>query len=70
MQDAKNIIVENIEKLIDREEKLNIIANKSEKLNKASEQVYYKSAKVKKQEKMKQMKTMLMIGGGVAVNYY
>ena len=67
LQEAKNVIVENIEKLIDRDERLNIIAHKSDKLNKASEQVYYKSAKIKKQEKMKQMKMMMILGGGIAV---
>ncbi len=60
-------MVENIEKLLDRDEKLSIIATKSNNLNERSKNVNYMVAKIKKQEKMKQHKTMLMIGGGVAV---
>ena len=60
-------MVENIEKLLDRDEKLSIIATKSNNLNERSKNVNYMVAKIKKQEKMKQYKTMLMIGGGIAV---
>ncbi len=62
-------MVENIEKLLDRDERLNIIAMKSNNLNQHSKNINYMSAKIKKQEKMKQMKTMLMIGGAVVVKY-
>ncbi len=62
-------MVENIEKLLDRDEKLSIIATKSNNLNERSKNVNYMVAKIKKQEKMKQYKTMLMIGGGVLVSY-
>jgi len=60
-------MVENIEKLLDRDEKLSIIATKSNNLNERSKNVNYMVAKIKKQEKMKQFKTMMMIVGGVVV---
>ena len=61
------MMVENIEKLLDRDERLNIIAMKSNNLNQHSKNINFMSAKIKKQEKMKQMKMMMMIGGAVAV---
>jgi len=67
LQDAKNVMVENIEKLLDRDERLNIIAMKSNNLNQHSKNINYMSAKIKKQEKMKQMKTMLMMGGAAVI---
>ena len=68
MQEAKNITVENIEKLFDRDEKINLIAIKSNNLNQHSKNIHYVAAKIKKQEKMKQMKLFWMAGGAVAVN--
>ncbi len=67
LQEAKNIMVENIEKLLDRDEKLSIIATKSNNLNERSKNVNYMVAKIKKQEKMKQFKTMMIIVGGIVV---
>ena len=60
-------MMENIEKLLDRDEKLNIIANKSVKLNQGSKNINFMAAKIKRDEQMKYMKTMLMIAGGIAV---
>ena len=62
-------MVENIEKLLDLDERLNIIAMKSNNLNQHSKNINFMSAKIKKQEKMKQMKMMMMIGGAVAVRH-
>jgi hypothetical protein len=67
LQEAKNVMVANIEKILDRDEKLNILAIKSQNLNQQSRNINYMAAKIKKQEKMKQMKMMLMIGGAVTV---
>ena len=67
MQEAQNVIVENIDKLFDRDEKLNLLAIQSKTLNSQSRNINYMAAKIKKQEKMKQMKMMLMIGGSVVV---
>ena len=63
-------MVENIEKLLDRDEKLSIIATKSNNLNERSKNVNYMVAKIKQQEKMKQYKTMMMIVGGVLVGIF
>lgn len=63
-------MVENIEKLLDRDEKLNIIAMKSNSLNQHSRNINYMAAKIKKQEKMKQMKMMMMVGGAILVLSY
>lgn len=41
LNEAKDIMVENIEKLFDREEKLNIIAMKSHNLTQRSVNVHY-----------------------------
>lgn len=60
-------MVENIEKLLDRDERLNIIAMKSTNLNQHSKNINFMSAKIKQQEKNKQMKMMMMIGGVAAV---
>jgi hypothetical protein len=60
-------MIDNIEKLLDRDEKLNIIAMKSNNLNQHSQNIGFYSAKIKKQEKMKQMKMMMLMGGAAAV---
>jgi len=62
--------VENIEKLFDRDQKINLIAIKSNSLNQHSKNIHYVAAKIKKQEKMKQMKIFWMIGGAALVNYF
>lgn len=67
MHEAKNIMVENIEKLFDRDQKINLIAIKSNSLNQHSKNINYVAAKIKKQEKMKQMKIFWMVGGAAAV---
>jgi HD-GYP domain-containing protein (c-di-GMP phosphodiesterase class II) len=60
-------MIDNIEKLLDRDEKLNIVAMKSNNLNQHSQNISFYSAKIKKQERMKQMKMMMMVGGAAAV---
>jgi hypothetical protein len=60
-------MVENIEKLFDRDQKINLIAIKSNSLNQHSKNINYVAAKIKKQEKMKQMKIFWMVGGAAAV---
>jgi len=67
LHEAKNIIVENIEKLFDRDQKINLIAIKSNTLNQHSKNINYVAAKIKKQEKMKQMKIFWMVSGAAAV---
>lgn len=73
---AKDVMVSNIEKILDRDEKLNIIAMKSNNLNQHSKNIHYivkskikvfQAANIKKQERMKNMKMILMIAAGVAV---
>ena len=70
MHDTKNIMVENIEKLFDRDQKINLIAIKSNNLNQHSKNINYVAAKIKKQEKMKQMKIVWMVGGAAAVKIF
>jgi hypothetical protein len=62
-------MIDNIDRLLDRDEKLNIIAMKSNKLNEGSRNINYMAAKIKKQEKMKQMKMMMFIGIAAAVKF-
>jgi hypothetical protein len=62
-------MVENIERLLDRDEKLNLIAMKSNNLNQRSKNVNYLTAKIKKQEKMKQLKMMMMVAAAILVKY-
>ncbi len=45
-KDLEGIMVENIEKLFDREEKLNIIAMKSQNLNQRSVNVHYQVSNI------------------------
>ena len=60
-------MVDNIEKLLDRDEKLNLIATKSNNLNQHAKNINFISAKIKKEERMKQMKMMMIAGGAAAV---
>jgi hypothetical protein len=61
-------MVENIDKLFDRDQKINLIAIKSNNLNQHSKNIHYVAAKIKKQEKMKQMKIFWMVSLTIAVN--
>ena len=65
--DAKNIAIENIEKVIGRDEKLNIIAVKSESLNNQSRNINYIAQQIKKQARMKQIKTMIIVAVTIIV---
>ena len=64
---AKNIAVENVENILSRDEKLNIIAQKSEKLNNQSRNINFIAEQIKKQARKKQIKTMMMVGGSIIV---
>jgi ABC-type Fe3+-siderophore transport system permease subunit len=65
--DAKNIAIENIERVIGRDEKLNIIAVKSEALNNQSRNINFIAQQIKKQARMKQIKTMIIVGISIVV---
>lgn len=67
LQEAKNVMVENIEKLLERDEKLNIIAMKSNNLNQHSKNINYIAQQIKKQAKMKQMKIIILAATGAVV---
>lgn len=60
-------MVENVEKLLNREEKLTLIAHKANNFVNMSNNIYYKSAQVRKMERNKQIKMMLLGGGGIIV---
>ena len=63
--DAKSTAVENIEKLISRDQKLNIIVAKSDALNTQSRNINNIAQKIKTQQKMKKMKNMRLVIGAV-----
>ena len=65
--DAKNIAIENIEKVLERKEKLSIMAVKSERLNNQSRNINYIADQLRKQARKKQIKTMIMVGGCIVV---
>ena len=65
--DAKNIAIENIEKVLERKEKLSIMADKSERLNNESRNINYIADQLRKQARKKQKKTMMMVGGSIIV---
>jgi hypothetical protein len=60
-------MVENIDRFLDRDEKLSIIALKSSNLNVGTRNINYMAYKIKKKDKMKQMKMMLFIGVGACL---
>ena len=57
--DAKSTAVENIEKLISRDQKLNIIVAKSDALNTQSRNINNIAQKIKTQQKMKNMRLVI-----------
>ena len=64
--DAKSIAIENIEKLIDRDQKLNITVQKSDKLYDQSKNINSLANSIKNQKKAEKLRTMrLLIGGGI-----
>ena len=64
--DAKSIAIENIEKLIDRDEKLNITVQKSDKLYDQSKNINSLANSIKNQKKAEKLRNMrLLIGGGI-----
>ena len=65
--DAKSTAVENIEKLISRDQKMNIIVAKSDTLNNQSRNVNNIAQKIKTQQKLKKMKNMRLVIGGILI---
>ena len=64
--DAKSIAIENIEKLIDRDKKLNITVQKSDKLYDQSKNINSLANSIKNQKKAEKLRNMrLLIGGGI-----
>lgn len=65
--EAKNIAIENIETVLGRDEKLNILAVKGERLNNQSRNINYMADQLRKQARKKQLKTMMIVGGSIIV---
>ena len=65
--EAKNIAIENIETVLGRDEKLNILAVKGERLNNQSRNINYMADQLRKQARKKQLKTMMIVGGSIVV---
>ena len=64
--DAKSIAIENVEKLIDRDQKLNITVQKSDKLYDQSKNINFLANSIKNQKKAEKMRNMrLIIIGGI-----
>ncbi len=64
--DAKSIAIENIEKLIERDKKLNITVQKSDKLYDQSKNINSLANSIKNQKKAEKLRNMrLLIGGGI-----
>ena len=64
--DAKSIAIENVEKLIDRDQKLNITVQKSENLYDQSKNINSLANSIKNQKKAEKLRNIrLLIGGGI-----
>ena len=64
--DAKSIAIENIEKLIDRDQKLNITVQKSDKLYDQSKNINSLANTIKNQKQAEKLRNRrLLIGGGI-----
>ena len=64
--DAKSVAIENVEKLINRDEKLNIMVQKSDKLYDQSKNINFLANSIKNQKKAEKIRNMrLLIGGGI-----
>ena len=64
--DAKNIVIENAEKLIERDEKLGMTVFKSERLNDQTKNINLLASTIKNQKKAEKLRNMrLLIGGGI-----
>ena len=63
-------MIENIEKLLERDERINLIAMKSNNLSQHSRNINFISAKIKREERNKQMKMLAIYGGAAAVIFY
>ena len=65
--DAKSTAVENIEKLISRDQKMNIIVAKSDTLNTQSRNINNIAQKIKTQQKLKKIRNMRLVIGAVII---
>ena len=65
--DAKATAVENIEKLMSRDQKIDIIVQKSDALNVQSRNINNIAQKIKTQQKLKKMRNMRLIIGAVII---
>ena len=64
--DAKSIAIENVEKLIDRDQKLNITVQKSDNLYEQSKNINTLANSIKNQKKASKIRNMrLLIGGAI-----
>ena len=64
--DAKSIAIENVEKLIDRDQKLNITVQKSDKLYDQSKNINSLANTIKNQKKAEKLRNRrILIGGGI-----
>ena len=66
--DAKNIAMENVEQLIERDGKINITVLKSDRLNDQSKNINSLASTIKNQKKATKLRNMrLLIGGGILI---
>ena len=67
--DAKSVAIENVEKLIDRDQKLNITVEKSDKLYDKSKNINFLASSIKNQKKAEKtrMRRILIVGGIILV---
>ena len=67
--DAKSVAIENVEKLIDRDQKLNITVEKSDKLYDRSKNINFLASSIKNQKKAEKtrMRRILIVGGIILV---
>ena len=63
LHEAKNAQIENIEQIFERDQKLNIIAIKSESLYNQSKNINLMAMEISKQKRRKQMKIVLIMIG-------
>lgn len=61
LKSTKDILVENIDKLIDREFKLNIIATKSDNIGKLSQNINNFASSIRKEEERKRNKNIVIL---------
>lgn len=63
----KAIEIENVNKILERNEKLNVIAIKPDNLCNQSKNITIMAQQIKKQVRMKQMKNIILFGGAAVI---